>query len=72
METLRTICNISASVFCGFAFIITLATFCTSVVACFSKKMQGKLWAKVLVAIVFGCVCPWILWLTLFFIGRIM
>ena len=72
MNTLNLICFGSATIFFGFASIIAFATFFTSLYACFSKKLQGKLWAKILVTVAFGCVCPWLLRLTLLFAYKLI
>lgn len=71
MELLNLICNFSAVVFFGALLLVALLSFGTSVFACFSKKTKGALWAKVLVAFAFACVCPWIFKVMMFFVLKL-
>ena len=72
MEILNLICNGCAVVFFGFVLVALLATFFVSIYSCFSKKMQGTLLAKIVVAITLGLTCPWVLKLVFFFLGKII
>ena len=72
MEIINLICNGSAVLFLGVVLIAMFATFCASIYSCFSKKIEGKLPAKIVVAITIGCICPWILKLLIIMIGRLV
>jgi hypothetical protein len=68
MGLLNTICYGSAFILSGVALLLVFACFCTSVATCFMKKVKGNLIVKIAVAVSFGCICPLILRMMLFFI----
>lgn len=72
MEILNLICYGSAVLFVGAVLVVLVFAFFTSVYSCFTKKIEGKLLSKLAVALTFGCVCPWVLKLLLYLIGRII
>ena len=70
MELLNTICYGCAFTLSGVALLLVFACFCTSVATCFMKKVKGSLIVKIAVAVAFGCICPLILRVMLFFIEQ--
>lgn len=65
MDLLYKICLVSTIVLFSVVFIAVFVVFCTSIYSCFTKKVPGKLIAKIAVMLGFGCICPWILWIIL-------
>lgn len=70
MNILNFICFCSMSLFSAVIFAISLVLFVTSFYACFSKKVEGKLFTKIMLVILFLCMSPWALKLTIFFIQK--
>lgn len=71
MEILNLICYACATVLSGCAFAVAVISFVMSVYGCFSKKFSGTLFSKIAVAVLLGCLCPWVLKLTVFFFLKI-
>lgn len=71
MEILNSICYGCASLLCAGTSLIIFIVFCTSVYACFTKKIEGKLLAKLLIVLVSGCICPWFIRASVFFLTKI-
>ena len=65
MDLLYKICLCSSILLFGIVVVVEFVIFCTSVYSCFSKKIQGKLLAKIAVMLGLGCIFPWLLWLEL-------
>ena len=65
MNILLIVCYASSIILFSILFVVSLVVFFTSVYSCFSKKIQGKLSAKIVVAFLVGCVCPWVLLLVI-------
>lgn len=58
MNLLNFICWCSTFVLSSVGFVLVSVTFFTSIYTCFSKKVKGSLFIKILVAVSFGCVLP--------------
>lgn len=61
MNVLNFICCCCACVLTGIFLLMLLSCFCTSLYACFTKKVKGGKLAKILTVIVFGSLCPLVL-----------
>lgn len=72
MEILNTICYGSALLFTSAIFIALIASFASSIVLCFQKKVEGGLLSKIAVALSLGAVCPWVLRLAIFFFDKML
>lgn len=70
MKVLLIVCYASSIVLFSILFAVLLVVFFTSVYSWFSKKVQGKLSAKIGITFLVGCVCPWVLLLVLHLIGQ--
>ena len=71
MNVLNVICYGSAVVFMTMVFVFALATLVASVYSCFTKKVEGKLWTKIVISLGIGCTIPWILKIIVFFISKV-
>lgn len=70
MKGLLIVCYASSIILFSILFVVLLVMFFTSVYSCFSKKIQGKLSAKIGITFLVGCVCPWVLLLVTYLIGQ--
>lgn len=70
MELLNTMCYGSAFLITGVVLVLVVACFCTSLYSCFTKKIKGNIIVKVLVTIFFGCSCPMLIRLMLYFVSK--
>lgn len=72
MEILNTICYGSALLFTSAILVALVASFVSSIVLCFQKKVEGGLLSKIAVALALGSVCPWVLRLAIFFFDKML
>lgn len=70
MKVLLIVCYASSIILFSVLFVISLVVFFTGVYSCFSKKVQGKLSAKIAITFFVGCICPWVLALVIYLIGQ--
>lgn len=70
MRILDLICYGSATLFVLIVLLIAFVYFFTGVYACFSKKVKGDLFSKIIVTIVAGCAVPWLFRVAIFFITK--
>lgn len=60
MDILNQLCYGSALIFVGAILIVVVTTLAIAIYGCFTKKIEGKLIAKISVAVMFACTCPWL------------
>lgn len=72
MNILNSICFGCATFLAGVALAVCTVYFFLGIYACFSKKMQGTLLAKIAVVIGFGCAIPILLRLVIFLAGKVL
>lgn len=68
MEILNLICYWSLTLFFFALTIAEVVIFITSIVACFSKKFEGPIYAKLILTFTLGCITPWFIKLSAFFL----
>ena len=72
MEILNTICYGCALVLSASILVLAISIFITSIISCFSKKVEGSIVVKIAVALTLGCICPWIFRLSVFFFDKML
>lgn len=72
MEILNTICYGSALLFTSAILVALVASFVSSIVLCFQKKVEGGLLSKIAVSLFLCAVCPWVLRLAIFFFDKML
>lgn len=72
MNILNSICFGCATFLTGVALVVSVVYFFLGIYACFSKKMQGTLLAKIAVVVGFGCAIPILLRLGIFFVEKML
>ena len=71
MEILNLVCYGCSAFLSIVVLMVLFIIFVSSLYSCFSKKIKGELYAKIIVVIVSGCLSPWVFKFVLFWMHKI-